>query len=184
MDPKTTGARRGARVLATELTTVDSKRRAVEEVAGVESPDCKELMSRFEELAHLANELYPPFAVPRRRDRYAVGGERYPTFTQAVHSWSEGPGGGAVSGKGVYGLLCNDTHPMALAGRLTWRFGTEHNVAHQEVSIDYLTSLATAALSPYYSGLVLLAKYHGWLDNPALQALEDRYGELVPGALR
>lgn len=122
MDPQVSGEQRGERVLAAELTTVDHLRSALEEVVGAGSADSVELDARYDQLVAVVESLYPPFVAPKGNSHtHTVGGERYPRFTQAVAAWANGPGGGHVSGRGIYGLLCSDTHPKALAARLTWR---------------------------------------------------------------
>ncbi len=185
MDPQTTGIKRGARVLAAELTTVDHLRSAIKEVVGMDGEDYKYLSASFEKLVELATDLYKPFSEPRSNDRkYTVGDERYPSFTRAVMAWADGPGGGNTSGRGVYGLLCSDTHPKGLAARLNWHTGATPNIAHQSVTLRYLDNLVTASLSPFYGALVLLASYHGWLGNSALTEFEAAYEKIAPGALR
>jgi hypothetical protein len=185
MDTQSTGETRGARVLAAELTTVDHLRAAIEEVVGTHSDDYKMLSKSFDKLVALAKELYSPFVLPKGNDHtYTVGGERYPSFTRAVINWAEGPGGGHTSGKGVYGLLCSDTHPKGLAARVNWHSGAEPNTAEQSVTLSYLENLVTAAISPFYGANVLLASYHGWLGNPALTEFEAAYEAIVPGVLR
>lgn len=185
MDPQATGDQRGARVLAAELTTVSHLRSALDEVSEAGNADSVQLTVRYDQLEALATALYPPFNPPKRsNDRYTVGGERYPRFTEAVIAWADGPGGGHVSGRGIYGLLCSDTHPKALAARLNWRRGSTSTRADQHVDLSYLDALVTAALSPFYSGLVCLASYHGWLGNPALAGFETMYEAIAPGAIR
>jgi hypothetical protein len=185
MDPQSTGEKRGARVLAAELTTVDHLRRAIEDVAGTDSDDYKTLSARFDQLRTLADELYSPFTPPKGKDRtYTVGDERYPSFSGAVLAWANGPGGGRTSGRGLYGLLCSDTHPKALAARLNWRIGATPNVAEQNVTVPYLEQLVTAALSPFYGALVCLASYQGWLANPALAEFEAAYEVIAPGMVK
>lgn len=186
LDPQATGEQRGARVLAAELTTVDHLRSALDEVVGAASTDSLELDARHDQLVTVVKSLYPPFEPPKGNSHtYTVGGERYPRFTQAVAAWADGPGGGHVSGRGIYGLLCGDTHPKALAARLNWRGDSATRTwAEQHVDMKYLEALATAALSPFYSGLVCLASYHGWLGNPALARFETAYEAIAPGVLR
>jgi hypothetical protein len=185
MDPQSTGEKRGARVLAAELTTVDHLRSAIKELAGTEGDDYATLSASFDQLVKLAIELYSPFNLPKGNDRtYTVGSERYPSFTRAVTAWADGPGGSSTSGRGVYGLLCSDTHPKALAARLNWHAGSGQNVAEQSVTLPYLENLVTAALSPFYGALVVLASYHGWLGNPALAEFEAAYSSIAPGVLR
>lgn len=185
MDPQSTGTNRGARVLAAELTTVDHQRAAIEELSGTDNDEYSRLSASLDQLAALANKLYSPFTPPKGNDRnYTVGGERYPSFTRAVMAWADGPGGGSVSGRGLYGLLCSDTHPKALAARLNWSVGAVPSMAEQSVTVPYLDRLVTAALSPYYGALVCLASYHGWLGNPALADFEAAYEVIAPGMLK
>ena len=183
MDPQTNGTIRGARVLAAELTTTDHLRRAIADVSGTENDEHAKLSERFQQLKTLAEELYDPFVITKDRS-YTVGGERYPSFTTAVTAWADGPGGGRVSGRGMYGLLCSDTHPKGLASRLNWQHGPDTRIAEQHVTIGYLERLLTAALSPFYSGLVCLASYHGWLGNPALAEFETEYMRISPNAIQ
>ncbi len=185
MDPQSTGEKRGARVLAAELTTVSHMRSAIEELGGTSTEEYRTLTGTFDQLVALADELYSPFTSPKGNDRtYTVGGERYLSFTHAVVAWADGPGGGHISGRGLYGLLCSDTHPKALATRLNWRPGATPNVSEQIVPLPYLDRLVTAALSPFYGALVCLASYHGWLGNPALAEFETAYGGVAPGVLK
>lgn len=181
MDPSVTGIQRGARVIAAELTTVDHLRAAVREVAGSADAEFQLLSVRFDQLTTLAKELYEPFEMPQGRERrFSVGGEKYPTFTQAIVAWADGPGGGRVSGRGLYGLLCGDTHPKALAARLNWRQGGRPIVAEHLVKVDYVERVCTAALSPFYGALICLASYHGWLGNRPLAEFEAAYERIAP----
>lgn len=185
LDPQSTGEKRGARVLAAELTTVSHLRSAIEELGGTNTDEYRTLTGTFDQLVALASELYSPFTSPKGNDRtYTVGGERYPSFTSAVIAWADGPGGGHISGRGLYGMLCSDTHPKALATRLNWRPGATPNVSMQIVPLPYLDQLVTAALSPFYGALVCLGSYHGWLGNPALSEFESAYEAIAPGVLR
>ena len=86
-------------------------------------------------------------------------------------------------GRGVYGFLCNMTHPTLYPVRqmTAWQHGPEgHLESHLSIDLDFLGRLAGAAVVTYFNAISLLMGYMGWTSD-RFSAWEELIDRTLPG---
>jgi hypothetical protein len=75
-----------------------------------------------------------------------------------------GTGITARQGQGVYGFLCNMTHPTLYPVRqmTTWHEHDGHLESHLGLDLSFIEKLAGAAVIPFFNAVSLLLSYMGW----------------------
>jgi len=81
---------------------------------------------------------------------------------------ARGAGVSERQGKGVYGLLCNMTHPTLYPVRQMTGWHEDpagHRESHLLLDLMWLDKLASAAVVTFFNAMSLLMSYMGWASE-------------------